>query len=433
LRDLGELRGNKGTPTIGRRRGTDISSRKDAPNAYAANPSHGFFDRVPDIWPGAMMRATDTELMRLMPPATRSALSPQTARAVAVWLLFCCGMIFLMVVIGGATRLTESGLSITEWKPITGIVPPLSEAAWGEEFARYQQIPQYRDIHAGMSLAEFKTIFLWEYMHRLWGRLIGFVFAVPLLWFLLRRKITKPLALKLGGIFVLGGLQGALGWYMVASGLADRDFVSPYRLAAHLGFAALIYAATLWLALDLLRWSREKAVSAKSALSRAVPAEFPAALSWTRRGASLTALMVFLTLVAGGFVAGLHAGLIYNTFPLMDGRLFPAGYWELHPLWLNWFENVTAVQFDHRLLAVTTLMLIILVWLAGFLEKAAAPQRRWLDLLLAAGLLQVGLGISTLVLAVPIPLGVLHQGGAMLLLTAAIAARHRLRRSKPEF
>jgi cytochrome c oxidase assembly protein subunit 15 len=326
-------------------------------------------------------------------------------RAVAAWLFFCCAMIFAMVVIGGVTRLTESGLSITEWKPAAGAIPPLSEQAWQEEFAKYQQIPQYRERNSGMTLAEFKTIFWWEFVHRLWGRLIGLIYALPLLWFVLRGQVRGRLAWRLAGIFVLGGLQGALGWYMVKSGLVDRVSVSQYRLTAHLGLALLIYAATLWTALDLLRPS-------------------PAATPLSRAAAGFSAL-VFLTILAGGFVAGLDAGMSYNTFPLMDGRFVPEGYLDETPWWLNFFENVAAVQFNHRVLAMTTLACAIALAIAG---RNAAPRARALALATGAmAALQAALGISTLVLVVPIPLAATHQAGAVALLTLALATAHAAR------
>jgi cytochrome c oxidase assembly protein subunit 15 len=319
-------------------------------------------------------------------------------------------MIFAMVVIGGVTRLTESGLSITEWKPVSGAIPPLSEDAWQDAFAKYQQIPEYRERNAGMTLAAFKNIFWWEFVHRLWGRLIGFVYAVPLLWFVLRGQVRGPLAWKLGGIFVLGGLQGVLGWYMVQSGLVDRIDVSPYRLTAHLGLALLIYAATLWTALDLLRPGRKEG-------------EAPLA-----RPALAFCGLLFLTLLTGGFVAGLDAGMSYNTFPLMDGRLVPAGYLDETPWWANLFENVAAVQFNHRALAMTTLAYAIALALAG---RTAAPRVRGLALATSAmAAAQAALGIATLLLVVPILLAAAHQAGAVMLLTLALMLAHAAR-TKP--
>jgi len=346
-----------------------------------------------------------------LPQTGVDAVAAGNRRAIAVWLLVCAAMILVMVVLGGVTRLTESGLSITEWQPISGILPPLSEAAWQAEFAKYREIPQFQLVHSWMSIEDFKTIYFWEWLHRLWGRLIGIAFAVPFLWFLLRRRIPFGLMPRLLGILVLGGLQGVLGWVMVESGLVDRVEVSQYRLVAHLGLAIVIYAAILWTALDLL-WGR-------------APRALPAAL--LPRAAAAIAALVFFTLLAGGFVAGLNAGLTYNTFPLMDGGLVPPGYWQLRPWWLNFFENVAAVQFDHRLLALLSLAAIVALWLAGHRHAPAARGRRALDALLAMAVLQVALGIATLLLVVPLPLAAAHQAGAVLLFTAALAACHALR------
>ena len=333
--------------------------------------------------------------------------------AVAAWLFTCCALIFLMVVIGGITRLTLSGLSITEWKPVVGVLPPLSAADWAAEFAKYKQIPQYRLIHYAMSLDEFKTIYFWEYLHRLLGRLIGVAYAVPLVWFFLRRQLPRSLAFPLAGILALGFGQGVLGWYMVESGLADRAEVSQYRLVAHLVLALGIYAAIFWVALGIVRSRPRKAVSA----------------GW-RRVAEAVILLAALTIAAGGLVAGTHAGLIYNTFPLMDGRLVPAGYGQLRPLWLNWFENVAAVQFDHRMLAVATMTAVVLLWAAGLRANLPSAARLALHAVLAAAALQVALGISTLLLVVPLPLAVAHQAGAIVLLTTALVLRHTMRAAR---
>jgi cytochrome c oxidase assembly protein subunit 15 len=371
----------------------------------------------------------------------------------AVWLFVCCALIFLMVVVGGITRLTLSGLSITEWQPVVGIVPPLSAADWVAEFEKYQHIPQYRLLNAGMSLAEFKTIYLWEYVHRLWGRLIGVAFALPFLYFLARRRLPHRLLAPLGGILLLGFAQGALGWYMVESGLADRVEVSQYRLVAHLALALAIYAAILWVALGIIREPPRSVQRIPLAgLDPAIHVSNPGAevvggrakpghgdvkhrssintlvgpgWGW-RRAADAVLTFVALTILAGGFVAGTRAGLTYNTFPLMDGRLIPEGYAQLRPFISNWFENIAAVQFDHRLLAVATAIVISLVWAAGWRSVLPRPVRTALHGLLAVGLLQVALGIATLVLVVPIPLAAAHQAGAVLLLTAAINFRHTM-------
>jgi cytochrome c oxidase assembly protein subunit 15 len=355
-------------------------------------------------------------------------------------------MIFVMVVLGGITRLTLSGLSITEWQPVTGILPPLSDAAWAGEFEKYRHIPQYRLINYGMSLDEFKTIYLWEYFHRLWGRLIGFAYALPFVYFV-RRRLPRPLMTPLCGILLLGAAQGALGWYMVTSGLADRVEVSQYRLVAHLAVALLIYAATLWIALGVLSGpppaSRENVarpttgVPGEAARNRRTNRPLTPTLSpgggervsagW-RRAAELVLALVALTILAGGFVAGLNAGLTYNTFPLMDGNFVPSGYAQLQPFIRNWFENIAAVQFDHRLLAMTTAAAVLALWLAGWRAVLPRPARRALHALLAAAMLQFALGLATLLFVVPIPLAAAHQAGAVLLLSAAIVLRHQLGR-----
>jgi heme a synthase len=364
-----------------------------------------------------------------------------------------------MVVVGGLTRLTLSGLSITEWNPVIGIVPPLTPAQWAAEFARYQHVPEYRAIHYGMSLADFKTIYFWEYTHRLLGRLIGVAFAAPLVWFWLRGRLPHRLAPALVGILALGFAQGLLGWYMVESGLADRVEVSQYRLVAHLALALAIYSLVLWTALGLLGTSappfggeregpakREGEVGSAAVIVAGPPHLTlsprqtggeencggggyhlrPVSPAW-RRAAEAVIALVALTIAAGGFVAGTRAGLTYNTFPLMDGRLVPAGYAELHPFVRNWFENIPAIQFDHRLLAMTTASAVLLLWAAGLRTALPGPIRIALWVLLAAAAIQVTLGIATLLLVAPTPLAAAHQAGAVLLLTAAIVLRHTLR------
>lgn len=332
----------------------------------------------------------------------------RSTRPIVAWLFVCCAMIFAMVVIGGITRLTESGLSITEWRPVTGAIPPLSEEAWQAEFARYRQIPQYQQINAGMTLAEFKAIFWWEFIHRLWGRLIGVVFALPLAWFWFTGRIRGRIARQLGGIFVLGAIQGAIGWWMVASGLADRVSVSPYRLATHLVLALVIYAWTLWAALDLLRGA------ARPSRAGAGPLAFLA--------------LVFVTILSGAFVAGNRAGLTYNTFPLMDGRLIPEFY--VDPALGSWvqsiFEGIAAVQFNHRVLAISVVAAAIWLWSARRRSVPAGLTRGALAAVPIVAGIQLTLGILTLLLVVPIPLAAAHQAGAVLVLTAATIAAHAL-------
>lgn len=326
------------------------------------------------------------------------------ARAVGRWLAFWAFLVFLTVIVGGATRLTESGLSITEWKPITGIVPPLSEAQWLVEFEKYRRIPQYEQLNAGMSLSDFKVIYLWEFMHRIVARLVGAAYLIPLLWFAARRRLAredKPVLLLL---LALLALQGGMGWWMVSSGLSERTEVSQYRLAAHLSLALVIYAITVWKSAALLAPRQ----AARGAVSHGASRIF----------GPLTAL-VFLTAGSGALVAGLRAGKVYNSFPFMGDGLIPPGYAQLTPLWRNLFENHGAVQFNHRVLATLTLVAVMVVWSA---LRSRGDRRfvRSLHLMLGAVLLQFALGIITLLLAVPASLGVAHQGGAVLLLTAVL-------------
>ena len=318
-------------------------------------------------------------------------------RAVAVWLLVCAALVFLIVVVGGVTRLTRSGLSIVEWQPLMGTLPPLSEAHWQELFAKYRETPEFRLVNFDMTLQGFKTIFWWEYVHRLLGRVIGLVFLIPFLFFVMKKKLDEPLIWKLGGIFVLGGLQGALGWYMVKSGLVDDPRVSHFRLTAHLGVALAIFAAQFWLALDLL-FLRER----RFGRALAVP------------------LVVFLMALTGGMVAGLRAGYAYNTFPLMNGHLVPPEILMLEPWWRNFFYNMATVQFVHRGFF---WLLAVVIPLAWWRQRACTPAH----VLMAAFVLQAALGISTLLLHVPVVLGAAHQGGAVLLLAAALWYAHAFR------
>jgi cytochrome c oxidase assembly protein subunit 15 len=333
--------------------------------------------------------------------------------SVGVWLLICCLAIYAMVVLGGVTRLTGSGLSMVEWRPVTGILPPLSHEQWEETFSLYRQSPEFQKINRGMDLEGFKGIFWLEYLHRILGRTIGAIFLVPLLYFIIRRRIEKPLVPKLIVMFVLGGLQGLLGWYMVKSGLARDPHVSQYRLTAHLGLAFVIYAYLFWVALDLLApISRSSGDATARGFRR---------LSWTVTG------LVFLTVLSGGFVAGLKAGLAYNTFPLMGGQLIPDGLATLSPVWKNIFENVTTVQFDHRLLATLLFFLVTWLWLLGRKTVLSRSARLGLHLLVLALLVQITLGISTLLLVVPIPLAAAHQAGALALFTLALFVSHQMR------
>ncbi len=338
-----------------------------------------------------------------MTESTESARKP-----VAAWLLVCCVLVFAMVVLGGVTRLTGSGLSIVDWRPITGVLPPLSDADWAAEFARYRGSPEFEKVNFHMDVHAFKQIFWLEYLHRLLGRIIGVVFFVPFVVFLARGTIRRDEWPKYALMFVLGGLQGVLGWYMVKSGLVDDPRVSQYRLTAHLVAAFAIYAYLLWVALSILYRDRDG------------PRH-----RWFAGGIALTGLIV-TTIVSGGFVAGLRAGHAFNTFPLMAGEWIPPGLATFEPLWRNAFENVVTVQFDHRVLALTTLAATGGYW--AFAPRATMPPRARgsLHALLAGIALQVALGISTLVLHVPIALAAAHQATALLVFTAALVHVHAL-------
>jgi cytochrome c oxidase assembly protein subunit 15 len=327
--------------------------------------------------------------------------------SVRAWLFAVAALVFLLVSVGGATRLTGSGLSITEWQPIVGAVPPLSQDHWQEAFAKYRQTPQYDRVNRGMSLDAFKFIFWWEWAHRFLVRLIGVAFAAPFFYFLSAGRISRGLAARLGGIFALGALQGAVGWYMVRSGLADRVDVSQYRLALHLGLAILIFGALVWTALSLgERAARKSRGSAAGTLIVAI---------------------VFLQVVLGALVAGLKAGLAYNTWPLMDGRLLPGGLGAMEPWYLNLFENAMTVQFNHRLAAY--LLLAVVLWHTAVLLRGSTDPRaqRSALVLAAAVLVQAALGIWTLLSHVPLALGLAHQAGAAAVFGLAVWHLHTLR------
>ena len=317
-------------------------------------------------------------------------------RRVAAWLLVCAALVFALVTVGGVTRLTRSGLSIVEWQPLVGALPPLSEEAWHELFAKYRETPEYRQVNVGMDLAGFQRIFWWEYAHRLLARLVGLVFLLPLLWFQWRRALDRPLAWKLWGVFALGALQGAMGWWMVKSGLVDDPKVSPVRLTAHLGLALAIFWAELWIALGLLA-PRE---ARRHRLAAALP------------------FVVYAMALSGGMVAGLRAGHAYPTFPLMAGQLVPPDFLLLEPWWRNFLYNMGSVQFVHRAFFWLLLVLVVTAW---WRRRATAEG----NLLLAAFALQASLGIATLLSGVPIGLAASHQAGAVLTLAAALWYAHR--------
>jgi cytochrome c oxidase assembly protein subunit 15 len=316
------------------------------------------------------------------------AFNDQNAKHIRLWLLICAGMVFVMVVLGGATRLTESGLSMVEWQPLN-ILPPLSETAWRQEFEKYQKYPEFQKVNSWMAVEDFKNIFWLEYIHRLWGRLIGLVFAIPFFYFVGTRRVQGQFAWTLAGLLALGGAQGLLGWFMVASGLVDRPDVSQYRLAAHL---VLAFTDTT-----------------------------------TVRLALATALAILLAVTSGAFVAGLNAGLIYNTFPLMDGQMIPDGLYDLSPWYMNWFENIMTVQFNHRVLGIVLACLVTLMWWRIKQAGHTGQIKFVADCVFAMAFVQAGLGITTLLMAVPLPLALAHQTGALILFTLSVIIARMLR------
>jgi cytochrome c oxidase assembly protein subunit 15 len=338
-------------------------------------------------------------------------------RAIRLWLYVVAALVLAMVLVGGATRLTESGLSITEWQPVMGALPPMTEAQWQSEFHKYQEIPQYRELNQGMSLTAFKTIFWWEWTHRLIGRLLGIVFLVPLLWFLWRGWVGPGLRSRLWLIFGLGALQGAVGWWMVASGLAQRIEVSQYRLATHLILACVIYVAILWTA---------------QGMSDRASGPAPGRI---RAGAIGLLVLVLAQIYLGALVAGLRAGYIYNTWPLIDGALVPDGsrLFSATPLWRNFFENALTVQFDHRMLAYA---IFVCAWLQALhvgRTSGRGPELTGAVALAAAVTGQAALGIWTLLMAAPLVLALAHQAMAVVVLTLAVVHAQRVTQQPARF
>ena len=351
----------------------------------------------------------DSPLHRIQTP--RDA---RDRRLVAGWLFAVCAMLWVMIVLGGATRLTGSGLSIMEWAPLSGILPPWSDAEWRRLFALYQQIPQYSLVNEGFGLAGFKHIVWLEWTHRLWGRLIGVVFLVPLIILGIRGAISRGLWLRLAGLFVLGGLQGAVGWFMVMSGFAaGSTAVSAYRLVAHLALALLLYIAILWTALDVLRPARSTMGGSPG----------------LRRLLVVAGVLLPLTILAGGFVAGLHAGLIYNSFPWMGEGFVPQDYAALHPFARNLTENAAAVQFDHRVLATLTALAVVASAAVGMRRGQPRAVRLAALGMGVAVVAQYCLGVATLLWVVPVGLATAHQAVAILLLTATVTTIHASRRA----
>ena len=330
-------------------------------------------------------------------------------RVMAFWLFTMCGLVALMVIVGGATRLTDSGLSITEWRPVTGAIPPLSADDWAREFDKYKEIPEYELVNYGMSLSEFKTIYWWEWGHRFLGRLIGAAFIIPFLIFAARGWIDRRLGATLGGLLVLGGAQGALGWYMVQSGLADRVDVSQYRLAAHLGLAVFLFAALFW-----------------TGLSLRLPRYAAQPLSSFGIAGLLLAGGVYAQMLLGAFVAGLRAGRVYTSWPLMDGEFFPSAYFSASPRFIDAFETTAAVQFNHRIGA----YILAIAGVIYFVRARGTEAERMARYVLAAILAQITLGIATVISATPLALGLLHQAGALIVFAAALFAAYGSRASR---
>lgn len=339
-----------------------------------------------------------------MPAMNASENFLKSRRAVAIWLLAVAGVILMMITIGGLTRLTGSGLSITEWKPIMGALPPMSDAAWADAFAKYRQIPQYMLENRGMSLAEFQGIFWWEWGHRFLGRLLGFLFLIPFLWFAFTGAIKHSEWPRMLLLFVLGGLQGLIGWWMVQSGLETRVSVSQYRLAIHLGAALILLIAILWIALEYLRGGKSTGMS--------------------KRATAFVGL-VYVQMLLGALVAGLDAGLIYNTWPDMNGDIYPENAFYHSPWWINFFENQGLVQFDHRIGAYIVAGFAALIYARGIkLSGYAKVSAKTIAILTA---FQVFLGIATLLLVAPLWLSAIHQVMAAALLCAAVWHAYEMR------
>ena len=328
-------------------------------------------------------------------------------RLIAYWLFFCAAVIFGMILLGGVTRLTESGLSMVDWKPLMGVIPPMSEADWQHMFHKYKQFPEYQKINMGMSLDAFKSIFMYEYLHRVLGRLIGIIFILPFLYFYFTKRIKKGLTPKLIIMLIGGGFQGLLGWYMVKSGLVDQPDVSQYRLTAHLGAAVLIFGFILWTAFGLVNETSQQ------------PKEL-SIFSYSLSG------LIFLMILSGGLVAGTKAGYAYSTWPLMGDSFVPSGLYSMTPLWLSAFEDITTIQFNHRIFAYCIVLLVALFAIKALKANIQGVARTGLFVLIGLLILQVTLGISTLIYHVPIPIAAAHQVVAVALLSASLFISHCL-------
>lgn len=331
-------------------------------------------------------------------------------RQIAYWLFFSAAVIFGMILLGGVTRLTNSGLSMVDWKPLMGMIPPMSEADWQHMFWKYQQFPEYQKINMGMSLDEFKSIFMYEYLHRMLGRLIGVIFIVPFLFFYFSKRIRAGLTPKLVLMLIGGGCQGLLGWYMVKSGLVDKPDVSQYRLSAHLGAAVLIYSFILWTAFGLVSPKAKQPVQLRT-------------FSYSLSG------LIFLMILSGGLVAGTKAGFAYPTWPLMGDSFIPPGLYSMAPAWLSAFEDITTIQFNHRIFAYLIVALVLIFATKALKADIQGPARIGIFALVGFLVLQVSLGISTLIFYMPVPVAAAHQVGAVALLSASLFVSHSLANS----
>lgn len=329
----------------------------------------------------------------------------------ATWLFIVIAMVFAMVILGGVTRLTHSGLSMVEWRPVTGWLPPFGEAAWMEVFNKYKLSPEFQKVNYDMDLAGFKQIFWFEFLHRLWGRIIGLAFFLPFMFFLIRGWVSRDMAPKLIFMFILGGLQGVMGWYMVKSGLVDRPDVSQYRLTAHFSLALIIIGYIEWFALGLIFPNKSDAAGETPLKGYCV----------------FIGMWAFVTALSGGFVAGLDAGFMYNTFPLMDGDMFPPELYALSPIYLNLFEDIASVQFNHRILAETLFVLVAILWWRARNVELTDRGRLSVNCLALVVLIQVVLGITTLLMVIPVPLAAAHQAGAVVVFMTALWTARELK------
>jgi heme a synthase len=343
-----------------------------------------------------------------IPPAI---VAPPSRKLIVSWLVLVAVLVFAMIVLGGVTRLTNSGLSMTDWKPVTGWLPPLGEEAWTAEFDRYKAFPEYQKINKGMSLSEFKSIYAFEFAHRVLGRVIGLAFFVPFVLFLVFGRIRGPLIPRLAILFVLGGLQGGMGWFMVKSGLVDDPDVSHYRLTAHLALASLIYSVILWTIFDLVRSPDKPNKSAYGTVG-----------TWS----VILLALIYSQILIGGFVAGLNAGFVFNDWPLMAGQFVPDELLHMHPWYVNFLENPAAVQFTHRIVAYVIAGVSIILYLISRHQYISRSVRMAISLSLIVIIVQVFIGILTLLYVVPVSLGALHQAGGIVVLTFSLFVVHKI-------